>query len=475
MDVATVNEVVDCVGRLFDHIPYAVCGTAALIYYGYRAYSPDHVSITCPEESKEAIRCWALAKGMTPLPDNPDGFSVRVANGRSCPVCIKFMKNGFEALEVVRVGPGQASMVTLPSIANTIARSYVFRLHSSSTDRQALYARYLAWTLKRMAEIPPSDPIQRLTPERARDIISRSFWIPFTLSYPETVPLFAAAGLEVQSDGSLKAWQQTDDQALPPPRPRARPSASRYSLNSYNSSHSGYSGYSNYNYGSNGSNYTYGNNNNGAYAHGRNHSYGYGQNYGQNYNHNHGQNYNHNYNHNYNQNYGQNYAQNYSHNHGQTYGQTYSQNYGYGQGYSQDYDQGGYGQSFANNYNPAFSQSQTHHSYHDSDLSESENSTTPPSLRRVTKRLPNARPLMTSNISSPATSDSGFSQSAGMVSPQYFLAPPLMSPSSRMPPPPFAPFHRYNPSDSTPHIQPLGPPPVPRRTRSNRHESRPWI
>ncbi|KAL7807750.1 hypothetical protein V8C44DRAFT_169298 [Trichoderma aethiopicum] len=471
MDVDTVNEVVDCVGRLFDHIPYAVCGTAALIYYGYRAYSPDHVSITCPEESKEAIRCWALAKGMTPLPDNPDGFSVRVADGRSCPVCIKFMKNGFEALEVVRVGPGQASMVTLPSIANTIARSYVFRLHSSSTDRQALYARYLAWTLKRMAEIPPSDPVQRLTPERARDIISRSFWIPFTLSYPETVPLFAAAGLEVQSDGSLKAWQQADDQGLPPPRPRARTSTSHYSLNSYNG------GYSNYHYGSNGgSNYNYGNNynhgnNNSAYAHGRNHSYGYGQNYGQTWNHN--------YNHNYNQNYGQNYHHNYGQNHGQNYGQNYDQNYGqhygYGQGYNPDYDQQGYNHSFANNYNPAFSQSQTHHSYQDSDFSESENSTTPPSLRRVTKRLPNARPLMTSNISSPATSDSGFSQSAGMGPPQFFLAPPMMSPTSRMPPPPFAPFHRYNPSDSTPHIQPLGPPPRPRRTRSNRHESRPWI
>ncbi|GFP60085.1 hypothetical protein TASIC1_0015025400 [Trichoderma asperellum] len=231
MDVDTVNEVIECVGRLFDHIPYAVCGTAALIYYGYRSYFPDHISITCPEESKEAIRCWALAKGMTPLPDNPDGFSVRVASGRTCPVCIKFMKNGFEALERVRVGPGQASMVTLPSIANTIARSYVSRLHNSSTERQALYARYLAWILKRMAEVPPTDPIQRFTPERAKDIINRSFWIPFTLSYPETVPLFTAAGLEIQGDGGLMDWPQIDVPSVPAQRPRARTSTSRYSLN----------------------------------------------------------------------------------------------------------------------------------------------------------------------------------------------------------------------------------------------------
>ncbi|UKZ76004.1 hypothetical protein TrVFT333_003700 [Trichoderma virens FT-333] len=407
MDVATVNEVIDCVGRLFDHIPYAVCGTAALIYYGYRAYSPDHVSITCPEESKEAIRCWALAKGMTPLPDNPDGFSVRVASGRSCPVCIKFMKNGFEALEVVRIGPGQASMVTLPSIANTIARSYVFRLHSSSTDRQALYARYLAWTLKRMAEIPPTDPVQRLTPERARDIINRSFWIPFTLSYPETVPLFSAAGLEIQGDGNLMAWQQPEEQSMPPPRPRARTSASRYSLNSASSS-----------------------------GHLRNHSYGYGQNYGHN---NYGPGYGQNYSQGYGQNYGQGFGQGYGQGYGQGFGQDYGQ--GFGQGFGQGYGQN-YGQNFANNYNPAFSQSQTRHSYHDSDLSESENGITPPSLRRVTKRLPSVRPLM-STFSSPSTSDSGFSHSDGAFSPQYILASPLISPTAQMPPPPISSFHHY--------------------------------
>jgi hypothetical protein len=371
MDVDTVNEVIDCVGRLFDHIPYAVCGTAALIYYGYRAYFPDHVSITCPEESKEAIRCWALAKGMTPSPDNPDGFSVRVASGRSCPVCIKFMKNGFEALERVRVGPGQASMVTLPSIANTIARSYVFRLHNSSTERQALYARYLAWTLKRMAEIPPGDPVQRLTPDRARDIISRSFWIPFTLSYPETVPLFSAAGLEIQGDGGLMVWQQTDSQSAPPQRPRARTSASRYSLN---------------------------NNINNSHGHGHNYSHGFTHSYSR--------------------------------------------------------------------------------SFHDSsDLSESENSITPPSLRRVTKRLPSVRPLL-STFSSPSTSDSEFSHSTDGVSPQFLLASPLISPAARMPPPPFASYSHFmplSPSDSTPLIAPLGPPPLPRRSLSNRHESRPWV
>ncbi|KAF3060610.1 hypothetical protein CFAM422_011124 [Trichoderma lentiforme] len=391
MDVATVNEVIDCVGRLFDHIPYAVCGTAALIYYGYRAYSPDHVSITCPEESKEAIRCWALAKGMTPLPDNPDGFSVRVASGRSCPVCIKFMKNGFEQLEVVRIGPGQASMVTLPSIANTIARSYVFRLHSSSTDRQALYARYLAWTLKRMAEIPPTDPVQRLTPERARDIVNRSFWIPFTLSYPETVPLFQAAGLEIQGDGSLMDWQQPDEQSMPPPRPRARTAASRYSLNNASSNYS---------------------------------------------------------------------LNNASSNGHLRFGQ-------------------GYGQNFANNYNPAFSQSQTsqtRHSYHGSDFSDSENGNTP-SLRRVTKRLPSVRPMM-STFSSPSTSDSEFSHSAGAFSPQYILASPLISPTAQMPPPPpFSSFHHYpplSPANSIPHIRPLAPPPLPRRALSNRQDTRSW-
>ncbi|KAL6816406.1 hypothetical protein J3E69DRAFT_93633 [Trichoderma sp. SZMC 28015] len=461
MDVATVNEVIDCVGRLFDHIPYAVCGTAALIYYGYRAYSPDHVSITCPEESKEAIRCWALAKGMTPLPDNPDGFSVRVASGRSCPVCIKFMKNGFEQLEVVRIGPGQASMVTLPSIANTIARSYVFRLHSSSTDRQALYARYLAWTLKRMAEIPPTDPVQRLTPERARDIVNRSFWIPFTLSYPETVPLFQAAGLEIQGDGSLMDWQP-DEQSMPPPRPRARTAASRYSLNNASSNYSL--------------------NNASSNGHLRNHSYGYGQNYNQHYGQGYGQNYNQGYGQNYGQGYGQGgygqggYGQPYGQGFNQGYGQGYNQ--GYGQGFGQGYGQN-YGQNFANNYNPAFSQSQTshtRHSYHGSDFSDSENGNTP-SLRRVTKRLPSVRPMM-STFSSPSTSDSEFSHSAGAFSPQYILASPLISPTAHMPPPPpFSSFHHYpplSPANSIPHIRPLAPPPLPRRALSNRQDTRSW-
>ncbi|KAK5992603.1 hypothetical protein PT974_06017 [Cladobotryum mycophilum] len=224
MDAPMVMEVIDLIGSLFDHIPYAVCGTAALIYYGYRGYRPDHVSITCPEESNEAIRCWAVAKGMSLSPSDPGGFRIRTADGRTWTVCIKFMKSGFQNLSRIRVGPFRASIVTLPSIANTIARSYVSRLHTATTDRQAVYAKYLTWTLRRIIQMAPSSDDQCLNPQRARDIISREFWIPFTLSYPDTVPLFISAGLEIIDGGPLQ-WQAEDQLLL---------SRQRSSFHSYN-------------------------------------------------------------------------------------------------------------------------------------------------------------------------------------------------------------------------------------------------
>ncbi|KAG9508005.1 hypothetical protein J7337_001562 [Fusarium musae] len=200
MNREAVSEVVDMIAQRFSHIPYAVSGLAAMVYYGYEA-RPYRVSIVCPEHTRENQKCWARAQGMIPIPRQRHVWGVATSDGILQQIRVRFPYdfNEMHALKIGTAGSLPVSMLSLAGLADELARTYVNELKHSDHDRQENLAHEMIWILKRIIQCRL--PEHALRPERIPHLIRETFWLPFTLSYPETVPLFAKAGWSIPDEG----------------------------------------------------------------------------------------------------------------------------------------------------------------------------------------------------------------------------------------------------------------------------------
>ncbi|KAM0487544.1 hypothetical protein ACHAP7_002062 [Fusarium lateritium] len=197
MNREAVSEVIDMIALRFSHIPYAVSGLAAMVYYGYDA-RPYKVSIICPEHTRENQKCWAKAQGMIPIPRRPDLWGLATADGIVHQIRVRFPYD-FEDMHALKIGSSAVSMLSLAGLADELARTYVNELKHSDHARQDNLAREMVWILQRIIQVKM--PEHRLRPERIPRLTKETFWLPFSLAYPETVPLFAKAGWRIPSEG----------------------------------------------------------------------------------------------------------------------------------------------------------------------------------------------------------------------------------------------------------------------------------
>ncbi|KAI1040484.1 hypothetical protein LB505_005769 [Fusarium chuoi] len=200
MNREAVSEVVDMIAQRFSHIPYAVSGLAAMVYYGYEA-RPYRVSIVCPEHTRENQKCWAKAQGMIPIPRQRHVWGVATSDGIVQQIRVRFPYdfNEMHALKIGTAGSNPVSMLSLAGLADELARTYVNELKHSDHDRQENLAHEMIWILKRIIQCRL--PEHALRPERIPHLTRETFWLPFTLSYPESVPLFAKAGWSIPNEG----------------------------------------------------------------------------------------------------------------------------------------------------------------------------------------------------------------------------------------------------------------------------------
>lgn len=197
MNYEAVCEVIDMIALRFSHIPYAVSGLAAMVYYGYDA-RPYKVSIICPEHTRENQKCWAKALGMLQIPKRHDIWGVATRDGMIRQIRVRFPYD-FEEMHTLKVGSSAVSMLSLAGLADELARTYVNELKHSDQDRQENLAREMVWILNRIIQCRM--PEHRLRPERIPHLINERFWLPFSLAYPEVVPLFAKAGWRIPNEG----------------------------------------------------------------------------------------------------------------------------------------------------------------------------------------------------------------------------------------------------------------------------------
>ncbi|CEF72782.1 hypothetical protein FGSG_00782 [Fusarium graminearum PH-1] len=196
MNYEAVCEVIDMIALRFSHIPYAVSGMAAMVYYGYDA-RPYKVSMLCPEHTRENQKCWAKALGMLPIPKRHDIWGVSTSDGMLRQIRVRFPYD-FEEMHVLKVGNSAVSMLSLAGLADELARTYVNELKHSDQDRQENLANEMVWILNRIIQCRMTEHMLR--PERIPHLIQERFWVPFSLAYPEVVPLFAKAGWRIPDD-----------------------------------------------------------------------------------------------------------------------------------------------------------------------------------------------------------------------------------------------------------------------------------
>ncbi|KAF7553792.1 hypothetical protein G7Z17_g3393 [Cylindrodendrum hubeiense] len=199
MDRAAIREAITRIAELFGHIPYVVCGLSAMLYYGFEGRPTSHINLLCPAHSREAIRGWAIAQGMYPMPNRPDHFSLVTSNGIIRQVHVDYVDEGFEDVDAIRSSKTRALVLSLPGLADQIAQGYVTELECSAGRDQKVFATDMFWVLQKIAALGRKE--HHLTPRRAPHIWLDTFWIPFTLSFPDSVPLFGAAGTGVQEMG----------------------------------------------------------------------------------------------------------------------------------------------------------------------------------------------------------------------------------------------------------------------------------
>jgi hypothetical protein len=113
----------------------------------------------------------------------------------------------------------------LPSIADDIARVYVKILEAGEpVGRQHATADLLLWALRKMVD--SRRPVDTLNRDVAPHILHGSFWEPFTLAYPVSLPLFERAGARWPMDrlSHPPEEDETDvsDTAMQPNSNRAR-------------------------------------------------------------------------------------------------------------------------------------------------------------------------------------------------------------------------------------------------------------
>ncbi|KAK0730165.1 hypothetical protein B0H67DRAFT_548171 [Lasiosphaeris hirsuta] len=202
------------------HTRYAVCGRAALHLHGVPSASsppPSHVSIMCPASGRDVVLAWGGVAGWDvpghrrrrrarrpgsavvrrgTEPGGRDEMGVPVRGGRVWTVRIRCVDEGTWDGVGKRVvssgGDGEVSVVSLDGLLDQLARAWGRKCEG------AWAVELMLGVLSRLGEMG-----REVTPENVPHVVDQSFWLPFTLSYPEAIPLLGRCGLQGPGRGTF--------------------------------------------------------------------------------------------------------------------------------------------------------------------------------------------------------------------------------------------------------------------------------
>lgn len=195
-----IREIFYRLGQVFAHVEYAVCGTAAMVAYGFTGRCPAHVSIVCPAFTKEVVLSWAAAGGLKTYPSDSNAIGVHVTSGEWFKVRTKYLatddNHRFDRLETVglRVGDDRVvtQVLTMPALVNQLAMAYVDERWAADWGYRTLLAGDILWLLRRICE--DGSGLHGLKGASIPAVRKPAFWLVLTTASPEAAGLFYDAG-----------------------------------------------------------------------------------------------------------------------------------------------------------------------------------------------------------------------------------------------------------------------------------------
>ncbi|KAI1209609.1 uncharacterized protein F4807DRAFT_467522 [Annulohypoxylon truncatum] len=214
-----LSELLDNIHATLAHIPYAICGLAALNDYGYFARRLNAVSLVCPTYAKDNVHGWLRTKGYDTY-DDYFGIPVgeRGYGGEGATVYrvrVKWVNDeGFAKLERVKSSTSDAWVLGLTDQIDYAAMGFMHQLgqveelkanakkqEEGPTQAQAvaraesrlrMAAQDILWCLDKAARTR-----HRLDPEALPTLLGEECWTAFTTRFERARTEMARAGIDV--------------------------------------------------------------------------------------------------------------------------------------------------------------------------------------------------------------------------------------------------------------------------------------
>ncbi|KAI0881579.1 uncharacterized protein GGS22DRAFT_196495 [Annulohypoxylon maeteangense] len=209
-------ELLDNIHATLAHVPYAICGLAALNDYGYTTRRLNSVSLLCPAYAKDNVRGWLKTKGYEtygdffgiPIGDRGYGGEGATIYG----VRVKWVNDeGFAWLEKVKSNVSNAWVLGLEAQIDYCAMGFVeqFRKLEAMTangesvdkgsqavargeSRLRMAAQDIFWCLDKAARTR-----HVLNHKYLPTLLNEEFWVPFTDRFDDARTEMARAGIDV--------------------------------------------------------------------------------------------------------------------------------------------------------------------------------------------------------------------------------------------------------------------------------------
>ncbi|TRX94226.1 hypothetical protein FHL15_004994 [Xylaria flabelliformis] len=191
MSRAELAELFNLIHAVLEHVPYAICGLAALHDYELTDRQVNKVSIICPRTSRKNVMGWAATKGYEV---DRGSIGIPTSDGLVRKVRVKFVERGFEDLQRGRSTCSNATVLSIASLLDNVAAGWLDNKKRDDERALLVIANDIFACLDRIAASRES-----VDPRHLPTFLGEAFFADFTERYANAGTEMTRAGIDVSA------------------------------------------------------------------------------------------------------------------------------------------------------------------------------------------------------------------------------------------------------------------------------------
>ncbi|KAI0547118.1 hypothetical protein F4679DRAFT_597906 [Xylaria curta] len=191
MSRAELAELFNLIHAALEHVPYAICGLAALNDYELTDRQANKVSIICPRTSRKNVMAWAATKGYEV---HVGSIGIPTSDGLVRRVRVKFVERGFEALQHERSSCSNATVLSIASLLDNVAAGWLDNKRRGDERALGMIADDIFSCLDNIAARR-----EIVDPRYLPTFLGEAFFTDFTACYGNARPEMTRAGIDVSA------------------------------------------------------------------------------------------------------------------------------------------------------------------------------------------------------------------------------------------------------------------------------------